>query len=202
MHNAFQQFKEHIKYVTDLDSLFVYLTDTQKLPNDLSDILRAEWVYSISALDKLVHELVRIGMLQSFTGIRNKTRKFNAFTISLDTMVSIQTATIPPAEFWFEQEIIQKHKALSFQDPDKISDALSLIWDENNKWQKISTPLAMHENDIKVTLKTIINRRNQIVHEADLDLITTKRQTIERDDTLKSVELISKVAESIYNCVK
>ena len=66
MLNAYLKFKDHIKYVADLDSLYLYLTEVQKLPNDLSDILRSEWVYSISALDKLIHELVRIGMLQSF----------------------------------------------------------------------------------------------------------------------------------------
>ena len=202
MHNAYKQFNDSIKYVKDLDTLFEYLTDIQKLPNDLTDLLRAEWVYSVSALDKLIHELVRVGMLQSFLGLRPKTRKFNAFTISVDTMANIQVATIPPAEYWFEQEIIQKHKALSFQDPDKISDILSLIWDENNKWQKISLPLLIRENDVKVTLKTIVNRRNQIVHEADLDLISGIRQTIDRPDTFKTVDLVTKIGESIYNCVK
>jgi len=202
MHNAYKQFNDNIKYVKDLDTLFEYLSDVQKLPNDLTDLLRAEWVYSVSALDKLVHELVRIGMLQSFLGLRAKTKKFNAFTISVDTLSNIQIATIPPAEYWFEQEIIQKHKALSFQDPDKISDALSLIWEENSKWQKISLPLSIPENDVKVTLKTIVSRRNQIVHEADLDLISGIRQTIDRQDTLKTVDIITRIGESIYNCVK
>jgi hypothetical protein len=202
MLNAFKQFNENIKYVRDLEALYIYLTENQKLPNDLSDILRAQWVYSVSALDKLIHELVRIGMLQTFLGRRNPTKKYKSFSISVDTMNNIQQANTSPAEYWFEQEIVQKHKTLAFQDPDKIADALSFIWDDEHKWQKISFDLNIPEKEAKVILKTIVNRRNQIVHEADLDLMTGVRLSIDKMDTLKAVDFICKIAESIYNNIK
>ena len=78
MQRAFDQFQDNIKYVKELDALFVHLKDTLCLPNDLKNILRAEWVYSVSAMDKLIHELVRIGMIEAFQGKRVCTDKFKS----------------------------------------------------------------------------------------------------------------------------
>ncbi|WP_217607253.1 hypothetical protein [Chitinophaga sp. GbtcB8] len=104
--------------------LHAHLKNDLKLPNDLSDLLRAQWVYAVSALDKLIHEFVRIGMIETFNGSRNKTSKFNSFPVSMSTLINIQSSSVPPSHYWFEQEIIQRHKQLSFQDPEKIADAL------------------------------------------------------------------------------
>jgi hypothetical protein len=76
-----------MKYVKELDSLFIHLKDTLHLPNDLTDILRAEWVYSVSAMDKLIHELVRIGMIEAFQGRRPQTAKFSSFGITTNTLL-------------------------------------------------------------------------------------------------------------------
>jgi hypothetical protein len=205
MQRAFNQFKDSLKYVKELDALYLYLKDTLLLPNDLTDLLRAEWVYTISAMDKLIHELVRLGMIEAFQGSRVKTKKFLAFGISVDTYTNISSSiltNVPPPEYWFEQEVIQKHKHLSFQDPDKIADGLSLIWDENAKWYKLSQSVGIAENDLKTKLKTIISRRNQIVHEADLDLLSGQRNTIDKADIDAVVPFIETLSEAIFNAVK
>ena len=198
MQRAFDQFTANIKYIRELGALHDYLVNEQKLPNDISDILRAKWVYTISALDKMIHEVVRIGMVQSFLDLRLKTTRFNAFTISLNTFNNIKSNTIPPPEFWFEQEVVQKHKILSFQDPDKINDALGLIWNEEHKWQKISDSMGYNERDLKIRLKNIVNRRNQIVHEADIDLQTGVRSIIDLTDTIETVDFIEKLCKTIF----
>jgi hypothetical protein len=205
MQRAFNQFKDSLKYVKELDALYLYLKDTLLLPNDLTDLLRAEWVYTISAMDKLIHELVRLGMIEAFQGSRVKTKKFLAFGISVDTYTNISSSiltNVPPPEYWFEQEVIQKHKHLSFQDPDKIAEGLSLIWDENAKWYKLSQSVGIAENDLKTKLKTIISRRNQIVHEADLDLLSGQRNTIDKADIDAVVPFIETLSEAIFNAVK
>lgn len=205
MQRAFDQFKESMKYVKELDALYVHLRDVLLLPNDLTDLLRAEWVYSISAMDKLIHELIRIGMLEAFQGSRVKTRKFLAFGISVGTHSSIVSATpttVPPPEYWFEQEVIQKNKFLSFQEPEKIAEGLSLIWNEDHKWQYLATPMAMSKDNLTTKLKTIISRRNQIVHEADLDLMSGVRNTIDKTDIDDVVAFIEKLSESIFIAVK
>lgn len=202
MQRAFDQFRDNMKYVKELDALYVHLKDIQHLPNDLTNILRAEWVYSVSAMDKLIHELVRIGMIEAFQGRRVRTNKFAAFGVTTDTLTTSLTGAVPPPEYWFEQEIIEKHKMLAFQAPEKIADALSLIWDEKHKWQKLSVATAIPEADLTTQLKTIVSRRNQIVHEADLDLITGHRNTIDKADIDDVVLFIEKLSEAIFNAVK
>jgi len=208
MQQAFNQFKKNIQTTKELDALYNHLVLEMKLPIDLSDILRSQLVYAVSALDKLIHELVRIGMLQSFLGQRTKTLKFNGFTISLETYSKIQqlsqsteTLQLEGPEYFFEQEIIIKHKHLSFQDPDKISDALSLIWEEKQKWQQVAFSLNMSDDYLKKRLKNIVSRRNQIVHEADIDIQTNLRNSIDEEDVKESVDFIFQLGESIFKCV-
>lgn len=205
MQRAFNQFKDSMKYVKELDALYVHLKDSLLLPNDLTDILRAEWVYTISAMDKLIHELIRIGMIQSFQGTRIKTPSFLSFGISVGTHTNIAASSItslPPPEFWFEQEVIERHKHLSFQDPKKIAEGLSLIWNENHKWQKLSGDLGILQDVLTTKIKTIVSRRNQIVHEADLDLQTGTRNTIDKADIDDVVSFIENLSEAIFNAVK
>lgn len=205
MQRAFDQFKTSITYVKELDTLYQHLKNTLLLPNDLTDILRAQWVYSVSAMDKLIHELVRIGMIEAFQGRRGQTSKFLTFGISIEIHNSISTSSptsIPPPEYWFEQEIIKKHKFLSFQEPEKIADGLSFIWNETHKWQKIANDLGINESDLKTKLKTIISRRNQIVHEADIDILSGGRINIEKTDIDDVVFFIEQLAKSIFNNVK
>jgi len=208
MQQAFNQFKKNIQTTKELDALYNHLVLEMKLPIDLSDILRSQLVYAVSALDKLIHELVRIGMLQSFLGQRTKTLKFNGFTISLETYSKIQqlsqsteTLQLEGPEYFFEQEIIIKHKHLSFQDPDKISDALSLIWEEKQKWQRIALSLNMSDDYLKKRLKNIVSRRNQIAHEADIDIQTNLRNSIDENDAKESVDFIFNLGESIFKLV-
>ncbi|QOJ19393.1 MAG: hypothetical protein HRU77_00990 [Gammaproteobacteria bacterium] len=195
MQKAINQFNGNINAINEMGSLYHHLTNVLKLPNDLSDILRSQIVYSVSALDKLIHELVKCGMLQAFKGQRTKTKKFNDFAISLETYHNIQSINhaagdilqLVTPEFYFEQEIILKHKHLAFQDPEKIADALSFIWDETQKWKKIACALNEPEDPIKKRLKIIVSRRNQIVHEADISLQSNLRNHIGHVEVIESI---------------
>lgn len=203
MLRAKQIFDKGINRIRNIDSLFIHLT--QKLgfnPTEVSDLLRSEIVYSLSSFDRLIHDLVKAGMIDSFTGNRVPTNAYKNFSISLNQLDAINNATIPPAEFIFEQTITSSHKHLSFQAPDKVTEALSLIWHENHKWQKIATEMGMNQNDLKTELKNIVIRRNQIVHESDFDLFSGDIQPIIHADTQQSIEFINNLGNTIYNLVK
>jgi len=45
MQSALKQFRNNIKAVKEMGALYEHLTTELKLPNDLSDILRAQIVY-------------------------------------------------------------------------------------------------------------------------------------------------------------
>lgn len=215
MFTVHNQFLHNIASVRELDSLYDFLKNSQKLSNDLSDLLRAEIVYSVSALDKFVHEIVRIGMIEAFNGQRIRTNKFNGFTLSAKTLEKIKETAIerilnptrPPLpdelpEYWFEREIVLKHKSVSYQTPTNIGDGLSHIWKEEHKWQKISLLMNINEKDVKTQLETIVARRNQIVHEADLDIQNGLKNTISDTDVKDSVDFIEKLGNSIFDCIR
>ncbi len=218
MQAILNQFLFNIASVKELNTLYYDLKHTQKLSNDLSDLLRAEIVYVISALDKLVHELVRNGMIAVFKGVKPKTSAYEGFTLSAKTLDKIRETTIeralnpdlPPTsqidspEYWFEQQIILTHKSESYQDPAKISKALSLIWNEPYKWQKIATKMGLtpkEEKSIQNFLTDIVERRNKIVHEADTDIVSNTKHTITESETIEMVGFIEKLGKAIYECV-
>jgi hypothetical protein len=182
-------------------AVYDYLNQKVQGPMDYSDLLRWQWVQSVSALDKFVHDIVRTGMLGIYMGNRSPTNKFLNFTVDLKTHLQIiQDAS--SALFAFERQVLLKNGYLAFQDPDKISDALSYIWDEKNKWKAISDIIGMPESDVKTQLRNISIRRNQMVHESDYPGNLMQRQTIAKEDVTEVVSFIEKVGKSIYDNIK
>ncbi len=172
-------------------------------PIDLSDMLRWQLVYSVSALDKFIHQLVQFGMVDVFKGNRSKTPSFEKFPMTLEEHFLLLNSQYGAPEIAFERIVVNKNKHLSFQDPDKINEGLALIWDEKQRWQKIASKLGYSDQDIvKKKLKTIVSRRNQIVHEADFDIITHEKLEIDQSDIDDLVPFIHDLGYAIYELVK
>lgn len=199
MLNAKLRFDNGIQRIRNLDSVYTHLVSNLHFPEkDVSDILRSEVVYVVSSFDRFIHDIVKQGMVETFIGTRVATNAYKNFSISLDQFETIRNANhIPPPQTIFENTITDNHKHLSFQEPQKVAEALSLIWSENYKWKRVAACMTMPENDVKVELKNIIIRRNQIVHEGDINLLTGHIQTIMHSDTKQSVDFI----ESLANCI-
>lgn len=90
---------------------------------------------------------------------------------------------------------------MSFQDPVKIGDGLSYIWNEGQKWQKMAQSLRMSDEDIKRQLKLIVTRRNAIVHEADLDPVMNLKQSITRQEVNDISNFLEILGDSICGLV-
>ena len=69
---------------------------------------------------------------------------------------------------WLENEIRETLGYQSFQQPDKIADAIRLISDKK-LWQEVANNMNKSAKDIKQPLTLIVDRRNKIAHEADID---------------------------------
>jgi hypothetical protein len=72
------------------------------------------------------------------------------------------------AQIIVEGEIRTKHSFLSFQHPDRIADAVRLF-SEVKLWDEIGKLLGAAAKDIKTELLLIVDRRNKLAHEADID---------------------------------
>jgi len=199
MLNAKANFLQSIERSRDLAGLYQYLMANVIAPFAFDDLLRYQLVHVVSAFDKLIHDLIRIGMVETFVGVRAATERYHAEPISISLHSQLIQASFPPKEVLFEQEIVRKLRHLSFQDPNKVVEGLSLIWSEKHKWQRICDDMGQDADNAKTKLKLIVARRNAIVHEADIDPITGGKTAIDAADCGASTDFVelcgSKIAD-------
>jgi hypothetical protein len=158
-----------------LETLHTYLGSKVTPAMPLDELLRAEWVARVSALDLYVHELIAQHMLEIFEGTRPVCLGFSKFHCSSDTLLRIKcAATQADANAAFDLEVRSKLGRVTYQSPDEIADGIRLIsgcelWNEIAlaKGATDATKSASAKS-LKKDLSIIVERRNKIVHEGDL----------------------------------
>ena len=201
MYNAAAVFNASIAEARGLTALFDYLTANVGGPFSYDDLLRSQIVYSVSAFDKLMHDIIRIGMVACFTGARPPTDKYNAEPISILVHGTLIAATVPPKEIIFEGEVMTKLSRLSFQDPEKVAEGLSLVWGEKNKWVTIAGVMGKTVDDARTTLKLIVGRRNAIVHESDRNPLTNVKTAITAPEVKAVTDFLELCGNTIVGLV-
>lgn len=201
MHNSVALFNLNLAQSRNISALHDYLSTSIAIPGSFDDLLRSQLVYAVSAFDKLIHDLVRIGMVGTFMGVRPATSKYLADPISMQVHMDIMQATVPPKEHIFEQALFRKFKTVSFQEPAKVADGLSYVWEESQKWQKIAAVLGVTDHTARTTLKVIIDRRNAIVHEADIDPLTNSKISIAKVESEGGLDFLQSCGNAIANLV-
>ncbi len=100
---------------------------------------------------------------------------------------------------WLEDEIRERLGYQSFQHPDKIADAIRLISDKK-LWEEVANQMGKQQQDIKQQLKAIVDRRNQIAHEADIDPTygIGSRRNIDPVLVAEAVDFIEEIIETIH----
>jgi RiboL-PSP-HEPN len=198
MQSAIDLFRISIARVRDLIAVHNSLKAQASSVLDLSDMLRASLVLAVSALDYYIHEVVRIGMLEIHRGQRTEPPAFSRFQISLGSArVGINAGQ--NIDSWLEDEIRQRHSYKSFQQPDIIADGIRLISDKK-LWEEVSINMGSPAKDIKQQLSLIVDRRNKIAHETDIDptLSIGNRWPIDELLVNEAVDFLEQVVESIH----
>ena len=100
---------------------------------------------------------------------------------------------------WLEDEIREHLGRLSFQQPDKIADAIRYISDKK-LWDEVANKISRPAKDIKQQLNSIVDRRNKIAHEADIDPTFNIGNRWNIDEVLvgDAVDFIEQIVESIH----
>lgn len=197
MLNPIEQFRENITRVHTLGGLHTALDNTTTVAMDLTDLLRAQIVMVVSALDLYIHEITRVGMLEVYNGDRPQTDAFLRFQVTLES--AMQGISDTSKDEWLDSEIRERHGHLSFQDPDKIANAVRRF-SSCELWPDVADQLNLNVPNVKNQLRAIVDRRNQIVHEADLDPSypgTITRWPISPVDVTSTLEFIQDVCEAI-----
>lgn len=194
-------FHNNIQQANELGALHDYISTTMPIPEQFDDLLRSQIVHAVSAFDKLMHDLIRIGMVRIFECRRPPTLKYLSEAVAIQHLPGLVAGAVPPPPVRFEEIVREKLSKLSFQDPAKISDGLSYIWSENQKWQQIALGLGMTDEDAKRKQKLIVTRRNAIVHEADLDPVTNQKQAITRGEVANTANFLLTLGNRIFDLV-
>ena len=98
-----------------------------------------------------------------------------------------------------EDEIRERLGYESFQQPDKIADAIRYISDKK-LWDEVANKISRPAKDIKQQLNSIVDRRNKIAHEADIDPTFNIGNRWNIDEVLvgDAVDFIEQIVESIH----
>ena len=186
--------------VHNFGSLAITLDARTTDPLILCDLLRAELALAVSALDYFVHEIARMGMLEVHSGSRQSTTHFQRFQI---TIANVADAVADPNNNnWLEREIITQHSRISFQSYGSIADAVRIFYGKS-PWPEVSEHVGLDTQEIKERLNLIVDRRNKIVHEADMERPSylDKRYPIDHQMLEYSVAFIERITEAIYETV-
>lgn len=163
---------------------------------DSSDILRSQIVLSVSALDYYIHETTVLGMVEVFERRRPPTDAYLKYRVALGSWAS--SGELPSGSSWLAADVRERHSYLSFQQPGKIADAIRLI-SSIHLWRAIATHLATDEESIKCQLRLIVDRRNKIAHEADMDpSYPGQRWPISENDVENTVLFLRSLCDAIH----
>jgi hypothetical protein len=166
MQKAIDDFETSMARVRALHALQASFTKLVTEAIDLSDVLRAEVVLAVSALDYFIHELTRLGMLESWSRARAQTDAFQRFPLPLSIIGGLSNSAT--GDQVLDAEIRLRHGFLTFQHPDRIADAVRLF-SNVRLWDEVGREMGFAAQDVKSSLILIIDRRNKIAHEADID---------------------------------
>jgi len=156
---ALRTFHNGCDRAVGLYSIHAYLKRTAPPAMDCDDILRSSLVLVVSSFDLYMHDVFRTEVLHRLTSGRDVALlkvPFNAALLS----GAAQTLLI-------EECIRTENSFKSFVAPDKLADCLrSLI---EGPWDKISEALGAPTLSLKQRLKAVVDLRNRIAHEADVN---------------------------------
>jgi len=213
MKSAKIHFEQNIIRVKNLGAIYRSINSQTTQILDLSDILRTQYIMLVSALDHFIHEIVRIGMIEIYNEDRVATKKFKEFIFSIDKNILFKKAvmveiidkddfgnTIEPYKKtdWLNHQIRYRNGFKSFQQSDKIEEAILLILDID-LWSEVENKLNINKKFLKNRLDLIIERRNQIAHEADIEPTYQELREINIEDINDSILFIEALVEVIFD---
>ncbi len=198
MQNAIDALRSSILRVRNLSGLHNALSSWTTKAVDTSDLLRDQIVLGVSALDYYIHEITLLGMVEVFEGQRPPTPGFQKFKVSVSSMLNGYTSN---DSSWFVSEIREQHSYKSFQDPEKIAEAIRLF-STVKLWHEVSALFRKPKEEIEAHLKQIVKRRNQIAHEADIRAgYMDERWPINAHDVDHAITFLLETCEHMHTVV-
>lgn len=156
---------------------------------DCTDLLRSAVMISVSAFDLFLHEIIRIEVRE---------RVENGIRIE-NIRVPISAVVCRPED---QSTIIDECLALdnsykSFVSPDKFAECMKPFL--SRPWDDVATLRGEDAESLKRTLRSVVDLRNRIAHEADLNpnYAGIEMWPIYQQDVADIIDFIESLSESI-----
>ncbi len=133
---------------------------------DMSEAFRAEIVLAVSAWDSYVHNLCVEAIYKSFLGSREKNKHYGEARICLSSAEQLASGG---STSWVEGEVRAQFSRDTFQRADDIAKALRFVDDRPKRLARVAASMTYSSEVFRQRLNAIVDRRNMIVHEADID---------------------------------
>lgn len=169
-------FQQQACSLKNLSSMYQYLR--RSAPHMESDnLLRAEYVLLVSAFDNYLHNIVRRIIREKFFSSKTLTENLS---LSINEIQSICTEEDRlTREQLLDGALRRILKLSSFQGPKSVEFALKLI-DISKIWTVASQKFGMSAEKVKKQLSLLVDRRNQIAHESDVDYFAGEAREIDQ----------------------
>lgn len=198
MINAIKQYNSNKSHIEAYGKLFVLLEQNiPVLSPQREELLRAQIVMAVSAVDTFFHNVVKIGLLQIFNGSR-PIGKAASYPIELLDVISINRENDSyRKQLLLENAIMKISSKDSYQSAKSIEYAAGLLG-VRGIWTQLSTLMGLSAEDIKNKISLIVRRRNQIAHESDINPATMSRFPITKADVDDVVDFLDKFVNAVY----
>lgn len=184
------RFEASISQVNELLAIHLYLKSVP-ITQVTDNILRAALTMMVSAIDTCVHELIVNAIMFEIKEDKSIFKINNVKVCASASKESDYGTRIRLIELDLRRQFAKE----SFQSSRQIESSLAKIG-ITKIWTLLSTTVGQSPEDIKKRLDLIVRRRNQIVHEGDLDHLHSIRD-IDRVDLEESLEFTKELVGGI-----
>jgi hypothetical protein len=200
---AFSELQRNLDYARDLVRGGRFLERLKVGAFDVSDLYRAAWVQAVSALDHWVHrELYDRALAFALQVSVERPAKFLRIEVPMSLFEDVLHHS-KTMEDVFRSHLRSQYGHLSFQHPEKIKGAISMVSDAS-LWLGVAKRMGK-ENGKPFTPKSvqdklidIVKRRNRIAHETDRDHQAGGIRTPIRDgEVTETIDWLERVASAI-----
>lgn len=190
--NLISRFEASISQVDELLAIHDYL-QSFPITEPTDNILRASLTMMVSAIDTSVHELIINAIMFEIKEDKSIFKLDNVKIGALAMKESDENTRIR----LIESDLRRQFAKESFQSTRQIETSLAQIG-ITKIWTKLSSTLRQPAEDIKIKLDLLVRRRNQIVHEGDLDHLHSIRD-IDREDIDASLTFTKNLVNGIID---
>ncbi|MFI5659715.1 hypothetical protein [Streptomyces sp. NPDC051684] len=169
---------------------------------DTEDFYRAAWVQAIGALEHWVQEeTLRRVTEEAVKASPDMPRRLREYPLPLHRMEAVQRGEVRLADAVVER-IREDVAYRALQNPDAIAKMMALatdakVWREAAKWvnRRFRHRTSFDEKSLRGKYVTLLRRRNQIAHEADLlDGDHTRRRPLTAAEAGDAIDWIEHIA--------